>query len=195
MTTCSDLADYEWLTGSEAGAILEELAADKTPLHTAVIARLRGRFTTNQTHLLMEQAELRRRAKAKFTQAHQMFFTRIGLEQATDEWVAHYKASRFTAQRAGASPPPTIADLCCGIGGDLMALAANNSTIGVDRDPVIALFAAINTGYRSTPPTSLTFRSRNASPPGTSTPTAAPAAAAPPHSNGANRIARQSNSC
>jgi hypothetical protein len=145
MTTCSDLADYEWLTGDEAGAILAELADDKTPLHTA-IARLRGRFTPAQTHLLLEQTELRRRATAKFTQAHQMFFTRIGLEQATDEWVATYKATRFTAQRAGASsPPPSIADLCCGIGGDLQALAANVPAIGIDRDPIIAHFAAINT--------------------------------------------------
>ena len=146
MTTCSDLADYEWLTGDEAGAILAELADDKTPLHTA-ITRLRGRFTTAQTHLLLEQTELRRRATAKFTQAHQMFFSRIGLEQATDEWVATYKASRITTQRAGASPPPSlIADLCCGIGGDLQALAANAPAIGIDRDPIIAHFAAINTG-------------------------------------------------
>src|SRR6476620_11718908 len=146
MTTCNDLADYEWLTGSEAGAILAELADDKTPLHTA-ITRLRGHFTTAQTHLLLEQTELRRRATAKFTQAHQMFFTRIGLEQATDEWVASYKASRFTTQRAGLSlsNAPLIADLCCGIGGDLKAFAANASAIGIDRDPVVAHFAAINT--------------------------------------------------
>src|SRR5262245_47765082 len=109
MTTCSDLADYEWLTGSEAAVVLADLAADKTPLHTA-IDRLRGRFTTTQTHLLLEQTELRRRATAKFTQAHQMFFTRTGLEQATDEWVAAYKAVRFTTQQA-------IVDLCTGIGG------------------------------------------------------------------------------
>src|SRR5262245_503814 len=108
MTICSDLADYEWLTGSEADAVLAALAVDQTPLHTAV-ARLRGRFSTNQTHLLMEQAELRRRATAKFTQAHQMFFTRIGLEQATDEWVAQYKASRFN-QRAPGFTPGVIAD-------------------------------------------------------------------------------------
>src|SRR6187431_67707 len=105
MTICSDLADYEWLTGNEAGAVLADLAADKTPLHTA-IDRLRSHFTSKQAHLLMEQTELRRRATAKFTQAHQMFFTRVGLEQATDEWVARYKASRFALQRAGASSPP-----------------------------------------------------------------------------------------
>jgi hypothetical protein len=144
MTTCSDLADYEWLTGDEAGAVLAELAADKTPLHTA-ISRLRDRFTANQTHLLLEQTELRRRATAKFTQAHQMFFTRVGLEQATDEWVARYKVSRFT-QRAAGFIPAVFADLCCGIGGDLQALAANTYAIGIDRDPITSHFAAINTG-------------------------------------------------
>lgn len=151
MITCSDLADWEWLTGSEAGAILKELAADETPLHSAV-ARLRGRFTQNRTHLLIEQAELRRRAQAKFSQAQRMFFTRIGLEQATDEWVARYKAKRFLGERAGllgtprgeASPPPIFADLCCGIGGDLMALSERSTVIGVDCDPITAHFAAEN---------------------------------------------------
>jgi hypothetical protein len=144
MTTCSDIADYEWLTGNEAGAVLAELAVDNIPLHTA-ISRLRGRFTTSQTHLLLEQTELRRRATAKFTQAHQMFFTRMGLEQATDEWVARYKASRF-AERSARFIPAVFADLCCGIGGDLQALAANTPAIGIDRDSVASHFAAINTG-------------------------------------------------
>jgi hypothetical protein len=144
MTACIDLADYEWLTGREAGAILEELAADKTPLHIA-IAHLRGRFTTTQTHLLLEQIELRRRATAKFTQAHQMFFTRLGLEQATDEWTARYKASRFAQQATGITPA-VFADLCCGIGGDLIALSAIVTTIGIDRDPIAAHFAAVNSG-------------------------------------------------
>src|SRR5437868_1518552 len=98
MTICSDLAEYEWLTGNEAGALLEELAVDQSPLHTTV-ARLRGRLTSSQTHLLMEQLELRRRAAAKFTQADRLFFTRVGLEQATDEWIAGYKASRFATYR------------------------------------------------------------------------------------------------
>jgi hypothetical protein len=143
MTICSELAEYEWLTGNEARAILEELSADSTPLHTAV-ARLRGRLTPSQTHLLMEQVELRRRAGTKFSQSHRMFFTRVGLEQATDEWVAGYKASRFTNQRAGASPLPRVVDYCCGIGGDLIALAACGQAVGIDRDPVTAHFAAIN---------------------------------------------------
>lgn len=145
MTVCSELTEFEWLTGDEARALVDELTDDEAPLHTA-IARLRGRVSSLQTHLLMEQVELRRRAAAKFTHAARMFFTRVGLEQATDEWVARHKATRLASVRAGASSPPAIADLCCGIGGDLMALAEHGSAVGIERNPVAAHFAAINTG-------------------------------------------------
>jgi hypothetical protein len=88
--------------------------------------------------LLLEQAGLRRRASAKFAHAARMFFTRVGLEQATDEWVAAHKAKRFIGRSM-------VADLCCGIGGDLMALAREGGVVGVDRNPVAAHFAAANT--------------------------------------------------
>ncbi len=151
MSVCSDIAEYKWLTGNEAAAYLAELAAAEKPLHT-VIERLRRHLSPKKAHLLLEQVELRRRAKEKFTAADRMFFTRVGLEQATDEWAARHKATRFTAQRAGASPPPAvapanapaIADLCCGIGGDLHALSQDNVVVGVDRDPVAAHFAELN---------------------------------------------------
>ncbi len=143
MTVCTDLADYEWLTGEEACGLLNELAEHAAPLHTAV-ARLRDRLSPQRTHLLVEQLELRRRAAAKFTGAQQMFFTRIGLEQATDECVAAYKASRI--QRAAGFTPAVFADLCCGIGGDLLALAGESTALGIDRDPIAAHFAAANTG-------------------------------------------------
>jgi hypothetical protein len=151
MTLCSELADFEWLTGDEAGGLLDELAEDAGALHTK-ITRLRDRLSQSRTHLLLEQVELRRRATAKFTHAARMFFTRTGLEQATDEWVGHYKASRFARLRAGSVSTRSIADLCCGIGGDLLALAQRagsvsaRSPIAIDRDPVSALFAAANTG-------------------------------------------------
>jgi hypothetical protein len=138
MPFCSELADFEWLTGSAARALLDELAADAAALHTSV-ARLRGTLSPSQTHLLLQHVELRRRATAKFTHAARMFFTRTGLEQATDEWVARYKASRFTGRSR-------VADLCCGIGGDLLALADIGSAIGGDLDPISAHFAALNTG-------------------------------------------------
>src|SRR5688500_13695337 len=104
MIVGSDVADYVWLTGSEAAALLTQLAASSEPLHTS-LQRLRKSYSATRTHLLLEQVELRRRAAAKFTQAARMFFTRTALEQATDEWIAHYKASRFAGRRAGARAP------------------------------------------------------------------------------------------
>jgi SAM-dependent methyltransferase len=72
-----------------------------------------------------------------------MFFTRKGLEQATDEVVAAVKAARFPAGR--------LADLCCGIGGDAIALARHLVTRSVseglhavDLDPSTAHLAAAN---------------------------------------------------
>ena len=111
----AELADYEWLTGPQAAEVLCDLAGGCEPLHAAA-TRLRRQFSPARVHLLLEQVELRRRAAVKFERAEEMFFTRLGLEQATDLWVAAYKARRF----AGRSP---VADLCCGIGGDLLALA------------------------------------------------------------------------
>jgi SAM-dependent methyltransferase len=81
---------------------------------------------------------LRRRAKAKFPEADRMYFTPVGLEQATDGWIAAYKASRF--RDCG----DLVYDLCCGIGGDLAALARRGPAIGADRDPVAALLAKTN---------------------------------------------------
>ena len=107
---------------------------------TSPPTRLRKSQSAARAHLLLEQVELRQRAAAKFDRAAAMFFTRLGLEQATDQWVAAYKARRFAAF---AEKGP-MADLCCGIGGDLLALAAVGQTSGVDRDPVSACFAAAN---------------------------------------------------
>jgi THUMP domain-containing protein len=101
------------------------------------LSRLRKDLSHERAHLVTEQVELRRRARDKFSLAEQMFFTRKGLEQATDELIAAYKAQRFQAGKP-------IVDLCCGIGGDLISLARRATAQGVDRDPVAALLAATN---------------------------------------------------
>ncbi len=66
-----------------------------------------------------------------------MFFTDLALQQATDRWIAAYKARRF-------HDDGPITDYCCGIGGDTIALAERSPTIGWDRAPEMALFAAAN---------------------------------------------------
>jgi SAM-dependent methyltransferase len=92
------------------------------------------------------QATLRRRGRVKFgTAADHMWFTPDGLEQATSAPIAYHRAGRFAALAAELGRPPRVADLCCGIGGDLLALtAAGCDVTGVDRDPVTVLAARAN---------------------------------------------------
>ncbi len=133
------LDEYRWLVSSEAEPWLERAAAandDPKSLLTTTVA-LRRDLGTARTHLVIAQIQLRRRAKIKFSQADRLFFTRQLLEQATDEQIADYKAARFP--RDG-----EVADLCCGIGGDLMALARRGRASGVDRDEVAAVLADAN---------------------------------------------------
>ena len=128
-------ADYEWLVSEQAEGFLTGIANQADPLAAARL--LRGKLSVERVHLVLEQVRLRARARKKFTLADRLFFTPIGLEQATDEWVAAYKAARFATGAA-------VVDFCCGIGGDLMALARRGPTIGVDRDPVATLLAQTN---------------------------------------------------
>ncbi len=113
------------------------MASESAPALPALVTRMRRELSANQVSLVCEQADLRKRAAIKFPRAAEMFFTPIGLEQATDARVAAYKASQFPAQAR-------IADLCCGIGGDLIAMAARCEVVGVDHDPISALLAEAN---------------------------------------------------
>ena len=64
--------------------------------------------------------------------ADRMYFTREALEQATGDAVARHRAARF-------APFGVVADLCCGIGGDALALAAAGLTVhAVECDPLRA---------------------------------------------------------
>ncbi len=131
-----ELHDYQWLVGTEAAPLLAELA-DSAGDTLAFAARLRRQLSAERAHLVLAQLELRQRARRKFTAAARMFFTPRALEQATDEWVAAYKAARFAADAA-------IADFCCGIGGDLISLAKRAPALAMDRDPVMTLLADAN---------------------------------------------------
>jgi hypothetical protein len=132
------LDDYRWLVSDEARVWISQ-AADSaaTPLRAA--AGLREHLSPTRVHLVLQQMELRQRAlrSGKFPAADRMFFVPKLLQQATSYNVASYKASRFAG-------PGRVADLCCGIGGDLLALAERCSVLGVDRDPVAALLADAN---------------------------------------------------
>ena len=107
----------------------------------ALAAALRREYPADLAAAAMAQHELRVAARAKFSDALAMLFTRGGYEQASPEVIARHQAARFGDARR-------VADLCCGIGGDLIALAsaADREVLGVDRDPVHARLAQYNAG-------------------------------------------------
>lgn len=132
----ASIDDFRWLTSGDAAPWLALAGSlSDSPLECAT--RLRQELSAMRAALVQEQAELRRRAVRKFSAAPRMFFTARGLEQATDETIARYKASRFAVDEP-------VADLCCGIGGDLMALATRGPTVGVDCDTIVAHVARAN---------------------------------------------------
>jgi SAM-dependent methyltransferase len=88
--------------------------------------QLRARYPADLVVDALAQHELRLRARPKFSRAMEMFFTRPGLEQASAEVVARHRSGRYGA--AG-----QVADLCCGIGGDLVVLAEDHRVLAVDR--------------------------------------------------------------
>ncbi|AVT33470.1 SAM-dependent methyltransferase [Plantactinospora sp. BC1] len=125
--------------GSTALATAAELAGGD-PLGAAAALRSAG-VPPGLAAAALTQAELRRRATAKFgPAAARMFFTRAGLEQATRAGVAARRAARLRA--AGVS---TLVDLGCGLGADALAAArAGIRVYGVEADPVTAAMAAAN---------------------------------------------------
>jgi hypothetical protein len=134
----ADLSDYRWLVSSEAVPFLET-AAELVACSMRAVERLRKDLSPSRVGLVLGLTQSRRRASSggKFAAADQLFFTPRSLEQATGRAIAQYKAQRFADRE-------NVADLCCGSGGDLLAMAERTRATGVDSDPVVALFAEAN---------------------------------------------------
>src|SRR5262249_26720226 len=119
--------------------VLHELRG--APQLLQAVAQSRGNELSLQTQLRREYSdrlvraafalcELRRKGGVKFSRAAEMWFDRKGLEQATAEAVARHKAKRFSGRAF---------DLCCGIGGDTLALAGRCDVTAIDANPVACL--------------------------------------------------------
>ncbi|WP_405778022.1 THUMP-like domain-containing protein [Streptomyces sp. NBC_00859] len=132
----TDLDAFTALFTDEGPALLESLRGYDPAQELAVATRLRRSHPTELVSAALAQARLRQRAVPKFgaDDAYRMFFTPNGVEQSTRKSVAEYRAGRFAALGVR-----SVADLCCGIGGDALALArAGISVLAVDRDPLTA---------------------------------------------------------
>ena len=123
--------------GQELLGRLREAGSSATDLRLGT--ELRAAYPVDLVVDALAQHELRLRARAKFSRAMDMFFTRAGLEQASAEVIAGHRLARYAD--AG-----LVADLCCGIGGDLTALAAGRRVLAVDRDPLHVRMALANAG-------------------------------------------------
>ena len=143
MPTPDDRLDaWRWLAAPAADRLLAEadalVAGGTTP---AGVAALRRDHPDAPVPEALELAEARRRGSGKFAESRRLLLDRAGVEQATSELVADWKAKRF-GDRA-------VLDLCCGIGGDAMALARRGPCIGVDLDPVRAFMCGVNAGVET----------------------------------------------
>lgn len=133
----------EQLQTVEGQAILAAIAArDPAPAETlALVTELRKRWDADLVAAAMTTHTLRQRAAPRFRDADRLWLTGDGLEQATSDLVANHRVTRY----AGCA---RVADLCCGIGGDLMALARRadiGTLLAVDRDPLHVAMAEANT--------------------------------------------------
>ncbi len=134
--------DLALLLTPEGRALLDEVQGTAPADELAVATRLRRDHPAELVSAALGQARLRQRAEAKFgaEDAGRMFFTPNGVEQSTRASVAAYRAECFRALGVR-----SVADLCCGIGGDAIALArAGIRVLAVDRDPVTAAAARAN---------------------------------------------------
>ena len=149
--------EFRWLLRPSAAKLIQEtvVSIDGNESVLAISKRLRKSIHPTRAAMVMEQAQLRIRARRKFPLSDEMYFTRRGLEQATSDDLGKYKARWFRNQER-------VIDVCCGVGGDLIPLSLRSfdqrstgderskqarkisSTVGIDADQVTSLFASRN---------------------------------------------------
>lgn len=130
---------------------IEDVAYLRSPPGTAALATLADRPLTDRLAdvtaarqaagdrfaAALETAVLRRKATAKLTGAAHWLFCDAALQQATATAVAAHRATRLRGR--------DVHDVTCGIGADLVELAAvANRCVGSDIDPVRLAMAANN---------------------------------------------------
>ncbi|MGM9992522.1 MAG: hypothetical protein ACI376_06730 [Candidatus Bruticola sp.] len=131
-----DKQQLQFLCQAEIQTVLSELAQQKIdgPDELKIIKKLRRRFNSNETSLLLNQVKLRGKGANKFPapMAANMFYEEKALEQATSWPLAMHRAQKLH-QAASLSEAPFL-DLGCGIGGDALAMAHFRPVIAVDLD-------------------------------------------------------------
>jgi hypothetical protein len=94
----------------------------------AILDQLRKQFPPEYCRAGLSLKKLRDRGASKFAHAGEMVFDREALEQASGDMIASYRSRRYEGIGL-------VGDICCGIGGDAIALARVGDVISIDRNP------------------------------------------------------------
>src|SRR4051812_31745526 len=118
------MTTLEALLTPEGQRLLAELATETLDAKSEVrvITRYRAHYPSELVAAALAQVKLRVRARAKFSRADEMYFTAPGLEQASTERMSRHHALRYQSFAR-------VADLCSGVGGDLIGLAEHRQVV------------------------------------------------------------------
>lgn len=135
-----DLERAHFLTSADGERLLDEARASRDePAHRRVRALRRGAHA-EAVRAVLQQDDLRRRARARCPHAERLLFTAEALEQATAWPVAEERAGRWPGP-----PDAPLTDLGAGIGLDALAVAlAGRPVEAWERDPARAHLLAHN---------------------------------------------------
>lgn len=126
---------FSWSLGNEAASLIAEILVQSSPslgistapdplkLATHTLLRV---LSVEKRRYITQQIVLRFKAKKKFPSLPGLYWTPLGLEQSTRESIGRRKAKYVSGCES-------VADLCCGLGGDSFFTDAKK-IVGVDTD-------------------------------------------------------------
>lgn len=129
--TALSLPTARWLCRSEGlqavARATARLDAGASELTVGTELREHGGLDAERATAVLAAAAARRRARRDWPQADRMLLTGVGLEQASAPAVAAWRARRLAGRG--------VWDLCAGLGGDALAIAATGAEVtAVDLD-------------------------------------------------------------
>ncbi len=128
--TISTLEDWQRVAFNQPQLLSLAEACDAKDV--SQVSKLRAKYDRQLLHLALDLTAARRKGAIKFPhRAATLIADTVGLEQASSMMVGLHKAKRIKQQSQ------SITDLCCGIGGDAMAMSASGiDVLGVDISPI-----------------------------------------------------------
>ena len=131
--------EFQELLNPQGQKALQE-AQDLTPTESTFLQHhkaLTKNYSSSLARTALGMAILRQKAEKKFPFAHQLYYVKEALEQATSWQIAQHRAQRFQSA-------DWILDICSSIGSDSLALAEHAPVIAFELDFLRASIAKHN---------------------------------------------------